>query len=187
VSKLTSFFRSLRIGKVLAVFLAGILLVVTTACNSGDVRGARPDNLPVQAGGANNPAKGGGDGYTNYKTSTDPKANTSSRGDRADLPSFSGQLIAAGNVESNASDLIYPGSGATDTDNPNIGPVGPAEEDVLKETIPAQPQPIVNRTDPNTKILEKAGEAFKDSARFLEDTAKTAGNRPEMQSNPTRH
>jgi hypothetical protein len=41
----------------LTVFLATVVLFVSTACNTGDMRGARPDNPPVQAGGANNPYK----------------------------------------------------------------------------------------------------------------------------------
>ena len=109
---LTNFIKKVRLGKILTVFLAGIALFFMTACNSGNVTGARPNNPPVQAGGANNPYKNGGDGYTNFKASSDPRVNSETvnkERDRADLQLISHQLIAA-NIESDASDLLYPGS-----------------------------------------------------------------------------
>lgn len=105
VKQFSNLLKKLRLRQILTIFLVGVALFINTACNSGDVRGARPNNPPVQAGGANNPHKGGGDGYTQYKTSTDPRANTSSiSGDRdvATLPSE--QLIAT----ARNSDLLYP-------------------------------------------------------------------------------
>ncbi len=88
MNTVTAFFKRLRIGQFLTVFMAGVLLFTSTACNAGDVRGARPENPPVQMGGMNNPHKGGGDGYTNYQMSTDPKVNQSpakAEKNRADL------------------------------------------------------------------------------------------------------
>ncbi|HEY9875410.1 MAG TPA: DUF6658 family protein, partial [Candidatus Obscuribacterales bacterium] len=64
MEKLTNLLKKLRLRQILTIFLAGVAIFVTTACNSGDQLGARPNNPPVQAGGANNPHKGGGDGYT---------------------------------------------------------------------------------------------------------------------------
>ncbi|MEW5857264.1 MAG: DUF6658 family protein, partial [Cyanobacteriota bacterium] len=72
---LTAFFKKLRLRQILTVFLAGALLIVTSACNNGDSLGARPQNPPVQMGGNNNPHSNGGDGYTNYKMSTDPNVS----------------------------------------------------------------------------------------------------------------
>ena len=69
------FFKKIRLRQVLTVFLAGVLLVISTACNSANAQGANPINPPVQAGGANNPYKGGGDKYTDLKMSTDPKVS----------------------------------------------------------------------------------------------------------------
>lgn len=113
---LTNFIKKVKLGKILTVFFAGIALFFMTACNSGNVTGARPNNPPVQAGGANNPYKNGGDGYTNFKASSDPRVNSETvnkeRNNRADLQLVSHQLIAA-NIESDASDLLYPGSGIT--------------------------------------------------------------------------
>ncbi|HEY9672393.1 MAG TPA: DUF6658 family protein [Waterburya sp.] len=76
MKKLMAFFKQLRLSQLLTAFLATVVLFVGTACNSGDVRGARPDNPPVQAGGANNPYKAGGDTRTNYNLSPDPKVSS---------------------------------------------------------------------------------------------------------------
>lgn len=96
MKKLTVFFKQLRLSQILTVLLATVVLFVSTACNNGDIRGARPDNPPVQAGGANNPYKNGGDTNTNLKLSPDPKVSSeSAQSNRADLQIISNQLIAA--------------------------------------------------------------------------------------------
>ncbi|MBF2000664.1 MAG: hypothetical protein IGS38_08085 [Synechococcales cyanobacterium M58_A2018_015] len=63
-----SWLRSFRWLRVLTIVLAGTLVYLTTACNSGDLQGARPQNPPVQLGGQNNPYKQGGDSYTQFKS-----------------------------------------------------------------------------------------------------------------------
>jgi hypothetical protein len=103
MKKLTVFFKQLRLSQILTVFLATVVLVVGTACNSGDVRGARPDNPAVQMGGGNNPYKNGGDTNTNYRMSPDPKVSGKAN-NRADLQINSNQLIAA------TKGLQYPGA-----------------------------------------------------------------------------
>ena len=65
MKNLIAFLEKVRIRQILTVFLAGVLLVISTACNSGDVNGARPNNPPVQMAGKNNPHKSDGAGYTN--------------------------------------------------------------------------------------------------------------------------
>jgi len=168
VDRLFSFFKKLKLRQILSVLIVGAALFLTTACNIGNMQGARPQNPPVQLGGNNNPHKGGGDGYTNYRMSTDPAVNKSNRqGDRANLPFSFEQLIANGEIESNASDLLYPGSSATETRNPDIGPV---DSDILKreaQQVPARRQLSINRNDPDAKILERTGAAFKDASGFL--------------------
>ncbi|MBD1910789.1 MULTISPECIES: DUF6658 family protein [unclassified Leptolyngbya] len=72
MQRLRELFQRLSLARVLLVALIGMLLITTTACNTGDVRGARPDNPPVQMGGNNNPYKSGGDGYTGFKATEDP-------------------------------------------------------------------------------------------------------------------
>lgn len=182
MKKLTNLFRKLPLRQILTVFLAGVLLFVSTACNSGDQLGARPDNPPVQAGGANNPHKGGGDGYTQYKMSTDPSVNSNT----AKPGHASSQLISHQLIAANASELLYPGSGVTNTKFPEIAP-GSKQTLNPSEQLPAQRQPSIERSDPNAKILERVGEAFKDAGSFLNDKADEAGARPEMQANPARN
>ncbi|MEG4273548.1 MULTISPECIES: DUF6658 family protein [unclassified Microcoleus] len=82
----------------MTVFRAGVLLFTSTACNAGDVRGARQENPPVQMGEMNNPHKAGGDLYTNYQMSTDPKVNQSpakAAKNRADLSIIGDRLLAS--------------------------------------------------------------------------------------------
>lgn len=178
---LTAFFKKLRLGQVLTVFLAGVLLIFTTACNNGDSLGARPQNPPVQMGGNNNPHSNGGDGYTNYKMSTDPNVSkTANPRDRADLQILSNQLIATSNSE-----ILYPGA-----ETP-AGRAAKEKELPIKTSedfeFPGERQPVINRSDPNTRILESIGEEFKEASSFIKDKSDEAGQRPEMQSNPALH
>lgn len=188
MNRILSFFKKFRLGQILTIFIAGLALFLTTACNSGDIRGARPENPPVQMGGQNNPYKRGGDSYTQYKTSPDPnvqRPGTDSQ-PHAGLPVAIEQLIASSNIESNASDMLYPGSDATSTANPDIGPRGQQDFARQAKQIPAQRQPIVDRSDPNTKILEKTGQAFKDASEFIQDTFEDVQENPapRQQLNP---
>jgi len=51
VNKLTAFFKKIRLRQVLTVLLAGVLLTISTACNSANVQGASPNNPPVPGNG----------------------------------------------------------------------------------------------------------------------------------------
>lgn len=184
---LIDFLKKVKVHKILTIFLAGIALFFMTACNSGDVTGARPNNPPVQAGGANNPHKNGGDGYTNFKASTDPRVNSqtpSKDRNRADLQLLSHQLIAA-NIESDASDLLYPGSDATSTKTPNVGPRGERELEKSVNQIPEPRQGVINRSDPDAQILERVGETFKGASAFIKDKFEQP-TEPELQVNPAK-
>jgi len=72
MQRLREIVQRLAIARIFLIALLGVLLITTTACNRGDLRGARPNNPPVQAGGQNNPYKQGGDGYTQYNMTEDP-------------------------------------------------------------------------------------------------------------------
>lgn len=176
MNNLADFLKQLRLGKILAAVLATFVLFTTTACNnpSNDL-GARPQNPPVQMGGSNNPYKGGGDGYTDYKMSTDRAATNK----RASLGN--GQLIAT----SGGTELQYPGtedSGATGAGR-NQDKI---RQEMVKDAqrIPAEPQNVIDRSDPNERILEKTGQAFQDASSFLKDSGKEAVDRPLVQPNP---
>lgn len=183
MKNLVTFVRRLPLRQILTVFLASVMLVVTTACNNGNEMGARPNNPPVQMGGNNNPHTKSGDGYTQYKMSTDPQVKKA-QGDRADGQLVAPQLIAA-NIEGNAGDILYPGKNASSTANPTIGPRGQQTLQKQTQQFPKQRQTVIDRSDPNEKILESIGEQFKESSEFLNDTGDAAVQRPEMQPNPS--
>ena len=82
--------RRLQIRKIVSALVLTMVLFVTTACNSGNEQGARPDVSPVQLGGQNNPHKAGGDGMTQYRS---PANDSLLDKDNASLPSH--DLLAA--------------------------------------------------------------------------------------------
>lgn len=173
MKQVAAFFKKLRLRQILTVFLVGLTLFVTTACNTGNTQGARPNNPPVQAGGANNPYKNGGDNYTKYNQSTEAPE----KGNLSDLQLISGQLIAL----NNESKLNYPG---TDT-VPNTVP-----EITVKNANKPQPGGLIQR-EPNIgdrieDRLETVKEAIEDATSFLGNKADEASARPEFQPNPTR-
>lgn len=174
MKQIVAFFEKVQLRQIITVFLAGITLLITTACNTGDVQGARPDNPPVQAGGMNNPHKGGGDGYTQYKAS--PNASVNGERDRADLQLTYKQLVAANT--SADSGLIYPGSETAGAADRNATPSNPEQ---------ARPGGLIQR-EPNLgervgERLETVTEAFQDAGSFLKDKASEAQERPELQPN----
>jgi hypothetical protein len=176
---LVNFLKKLQLGKVLAVLFLGVTLLMTTACNPGDELGARPDNLPVQLGGQNNPHKMGGDGYTEYKMSTDPSVT---KGDQSSLMPSINQLIASSQVSEDGSGLLYPGSGNVESINSKDDFASPETQRKLNSPaqIPAVKQPIVNRADPDSRILEKVGQAFEDASEFILDPAENSSDRAKV-------
>ena len=121
------FFKTLQLRRVLTVFLAGFVLLLST-------------NLQVP----------------------------------------SNKLIADLSVKTNSSDLLSSGSNASETDHPDIG----ARQQTSLPDLPNRKQPVLKRSDPDAKILERVGESIKDSTSFLKDTAKSASARPEAKANP---
>lgn len=175
MNRLTAFLNKLRLRQVLTVFLAGLLLIVSTACNSADVQGANPGNPPVQAGGANNPYKGGGDKYTNSKMSK-------SGLDQANLQLNSPSIIA---TAVNKEVKLYPGA-----ETPEGRAYKEAELPIKSAKDFQQPEPggLIQREE---SVVERAqdrldtvGKAFQDASEFIQDKAGEAGNRPEAQPNP---
>lgn len=181
--QVVDFLKELRLSKVLTAFVLGIVLLFTTACNSGDELGARPNNPPVQMGGANNPYKAGGDGYTDYKMSTDRSVKNPS--DRASLIQPIDRLVAITNID-NPKGLQYTGPQGDEMAGKNTA-VDPRLQKKLMDPnqIPAVQQPVVTRTNPEFNALERAGESFSKANDFFEDMAENAPkNQPELKINP---
>lgn len=181
--RLTAFFKKLRLRQVLTVFLAGVLLIVSTACSGATTQGANPDNPPVQIGGNNNPYKSGGDGSADLKMSPDSEVNNEqakSGRDQANLQLNSLQLIAA----ADESVLLYPGAET---------PEGRAKKEagfpiITNESFTPKGGGFNQRNpDVGQKLetrVETAKEAFKEASSFVKDKADEAGQRPELKSNP---
>ncbi|MDM9380050.1 hypothetical protein QUB80_04970 [Chlorogloeopsis sp. ULAP01] len=173
MNSLTAFLKKLQIRQVLTVFLAGLLLIVGTACSKPYPNAANPNNPPVQAGGANNPYKNGGDSYTNLKMSKSGRDQASSQ--------LNTQLIATTNSE----ELLYPGAET---------PVGRAYKEgelpLKSERDFQQPEPggqIQYESNVGERVkgrLETVKEAVEEASGFLKDKADEAGARPELKPNP---
>jgi hypothetical protein len=160
--------QSIPLGRLLTVLFASALLFFTTACNNGNEVGARPNNPPVQAGGQNNPYKGGGDGYTQYKTApADPTARNAS--DQASSKAVPGARIA--NHPNGMDGLQYPGEEKAKSSESVNDFVSPERQRALQDPgqFPAQPQPVFDRSDPDAKLLEKVGQTFKDASEFVRE------------------
>ncbi|MBE9190078.1 hypothetical protein IQ230_06825 [Gloeocapsopsis crepidinum LEGE 06123] len=182
MNRLVETIKKLKLRQILTVLLAGILVVFSTACSPGDVRGANPDNPAVQAGGANNPYKGGGDAYTDYNLSPDTKVNnkTAKSGRNQASVQFNEQLVAT-----NDSEILYPGAETPEgrLSKESQLPVKTAED--FKQ--PASGGLIQRDPDLGKRVekrLEKVQEAFGEASEFVGDKANEASRRPEATSNP---
>ena len=149
------------------------VFLLTTACNSGDEVGARPNVSPVQMGGQNNPHKAGGDGMTQYRSPAND-SNLSKETDRASLPTAL-YLAAANNSktsyptnDSQVEGLLYSDSKraeSLDSVDEFVSPQRQAE--LLDPTkIPAEKQPAIDRSNPDNQLLEKIGQMFDDAGDF---------------------
>ncbi|XGV98566.1 MAG: DUF6658 family protein [Leptolyngbya sp. BL-A-14] len=154
---LVAFCKKIRLGKLFTVLAASFVLLLNVACSNGNAVGARPNNPPVQMGGQNNPHKAGGDGYSEQQMSTDPAVT------KRDRASISGQLVASLNADRSFSESRSQGKNAASSVSGN------AMRDTMKEAkqIPEQPQEVIDRSDPNAKILEKTGRTFKEASKHL--------------------
>ncbi|MBH8562605.1 hypothetical protein I8748_10510 [Nostoc sp. CENA67] len=165
---LKSLWKRLPVRQILTVFLAGIFLIVSTACSGANAQGANPQNPAVQAGGANNPYKGGGDKYTKYRESASLQPNL--------------QVLIATN---NQSEILYPGAET---------PAGRVEKQrelpLITEENFQKPEPgnlIQNEPELGTRVkerLETVKEAVQDASGFLKEKGNEASSRPELQKNP---
>jgi hypothetical protein len=181
VNRLIAFIKKLRLRQVLAIFFVSILLIANTACSGANAQGANPNNPAVQAGGANNPYKGGGDKYLNQRMSVDAEVNNH-KGDQSTLLLNSQPLVAYSNRES---EILYPGA---ETPEGRI-----YKEDnlpIVTQKSFEQPEPgglIQNSPDVGTRFRERINAvqgAFGEASEFLKDKSAEASARPELKRNP---
>lgn len=178
------FLKKIRLRQILTTFLAGLLLIVSTACSGANAQGANPQNPAVQAGGANNPYKNGGDKYGNYRMSTDPKITNPKANQGRDEASLqpSSQLLIATNKESK---MLYPGA---ETPAGRINKE--AELPIIADKDFREPEPgglIQNESNVGDRVqdrIETVKENVEKASGFLKDKADEASSRPELQKNP---
>ncbi|MEH2249003.1 DUF6658 family protein [Nostoc sp.] len=176
------FLKKIRLRQILTIFFAGLLLIVSTACSGANAQGANPQNPAVQAGGANNPYKNGGDNYTNNRMSTDPKITNPKANQGRDQASLqpSSQLLIATNRES---EILYPGA-----ETPGGRVQKEAELPIITDKDFQQPEPgglIQDKSNVGDRVkdrLETVKEAVEEASGFLNKS--DAGTRPELQKNP---
>jgi hypothetical protein len=183
VNAVTAFLKKLRLRQILTIFLAGLLLIVSTACSTGNAQGANPQNPAVQAGGANNPYKNGGDKYTRSPDSKVTNLKNNQGRDQASLQPSS--LLIATNVGNRDSEILYPGA---ETPAGRINKE--AELPIITDKNFQQPEPgglIQDEPSVGTRVkerLETVKETVQEASGFLKDKADEAGARPELQKNP---
>lgn len=178
------FLKKIRLRQIVTIFLAGLLLIVSTACSGANAQGANPQNPAVQAGGANNPYKNGGDNYTNNRLSTDPKIANPKANKGRDQASLqpSSQLLIATNRES---EILYPGA---ETPAGRINKE--AELPIITDQDFQQPEPgglIQNEPKVGDRIqdrIETVKENVEKASGFLKNKGDEAAARPELQRNP---
>ena len=179
---LIAFWKKLQLRQIVIVFFASFLLIASTACSGANDQGANPQNPAVQAGGANNPYKNGGDKYTNNNLSTDPKVNNTkaNKGDQASIQP-SGQLLIAANDKSK---ILYPGA-----ETPQGRAYKEGELPIITEKSFRPESGGLNQRNPDLgerlkDRLEIVQEEVKDASGFLKEKADEANARPELQKNP---
>jgi hypothetical protein len=179
-----AFSKKIRLRQILTIFLAGLLLIVSTACSGANAQGTNRQNPAVQTGGANNPYKNAGDNYSNYRMSTDPKIANPKANQGRDQASLqpSSQLLIATNSQS---EILYPG-GETPPDRIDKE----KELPIITDENFRQPEPgglIQNEPNVGDRVkdrLETVKETFEEASEFLTNKADEAKARPELQPNP---
>jgi hypothetical protein len=172
--------RILRFARLLLTLSMGFILLLTTACSSPTLEGARPDNPPVQMGGNNNPYGGSGDGYehSGMKTEAPTQRNVSALpAEQAVVPGQPRLRLVSNSLthslaSENEAKLPYSGTGI---DNEGVYKVDLAESEAKRQEaqqIPKEKQYIVDRSDPNAKILERSVQAFRSASEFLNERSR---------------
>ena len=171
-----SSFKKLNLTRILIIFVTAIALFLTNACSSNENMTAssqdRPNDIPVQMGANNNPYTMGND--TNGKpVAPSNYGNQAYKQQHSDasLLHFS-KLVATSVAGQDTSDLLYESS---DQRQGGFDDTRPTQDRAYQpETIPSQPQPNINRTNPNEKIMEGIGRQFTEASKFLTDGVQPA-------------
>ena len=162
MASIRSQLKQLRIRRLFTTVALGIVLLLNVACSSGSVQATRPGQPSMQMTEGKSAGKA-------VKSSIEQQARKASK-----------STADGRDVKVNASDMSYRGSDVPQSSNPDIGPV----QQTSLPPLPNPKQPMIDRADPNSKVLERAGEAIQSASAFLKNTAESASARPESQANP---
>lgn len=171
MKEIFAFVKSLNLQKVLIVFVAGMFLFLSTACSNENMtadRQSKPNDIAVQAGANNNPYTMGTDSHGDYV----PPSNYGNRAysnnqhsDASMLPNFN-QLVATSVAGQDTSGLLYETS--EQRQGGRVHETRSAQNSAYQPApIPAERQPIINRTNPDEHIMEGIGKQFKEATEFL--------------------
>lgn len=173
-----SFFKKLNLHKLALVFIAGFALLLATACSNNDnlqaSRKEKPNDIPVQMGANNNPYTMGSDTQGNPVSPSD-YGNQAYKRQHSDassqIPGFN-QLIASSVAGQDTTGLLYESS---DQRQGGIDDTRPTQERAFQpENSPSRRQPVIDRSNPNEKIMEGIGRQFTEASKFLTDGVQPA-------------
>ncbi len=177
MERMISFFKQLNLPKLVMVCCAGFALCLSTACSNPNLSATnptQPNSTPVQMGANNNPYTMGNDSHGEPVAPGDygnqaykqPQSNAASL-----LPGFS-TLIASSTAGQDTTGLLYESAdqregGSNETRRDQSQAYKP-------EAITARPQPVIDRSNPDEKIMEGIGKQFTEASKFLTDGVQPA-------------
>lgn len=177
MKSIISFLKKINLTKIIIVFVAGVSLLLSTACsNDANAKAAyqsRGNGVPLQGGANNNPYTMGADtkGEPVSPSNYGNQAYKKQHSDASVLPGFN-QLVASSVAGQDTTGLLYE---SQDQRQGGINDTRPTQKSAFKpETVPAERQPSINRTNPNEKIMEGIGRQFTESSKFLTDGVQPA-------------
>lgn len=178
MERMISFFKKLNLPKIAIALVAGFALLVSTACSGESSmqtsRQEKSNNIPIQMGANNNPYTMGND-TNGQPTSPSNYGNQAYKKRMSDASSQIARfnpLIASSVAGQDTTGLLYE---SADQQQGGIDNTRPTQEQAYQsEGIPSRRQPVVDRSNPNEKIMEGIGQQFTEASKFLTDGVQPA-------------
>jgi len=187
MERIAAFFKKLHLQKLAVVFVAGVALLLATACSSQDMQASRQNrsnDIPVQAGANNNPYTMGNDskGEPAFRSEQAKRSFSKQQSDASISNKY--RLVASTVSKNDESDILYQ---SAEQEKRGLDKSRPAQSQAYSpETIPARRQPNIDRSDSNENIMENIGDQFKEASEFLKDDLKSSVNNAKSRTVPSR-
>jgi hypothetical protein len=182
--------RKFNLHKVVIIFIAGLALLMTTACSANENTTAsikdRPNDIGVQMGANNNPYTMGTDtkGEPVSPSNYGNQAYKNQQSDASTLLGFD-RLIASSVAGQDTTGLLYE---SADQREGGVDDRRPTQAKATQpEGFPESRQPIINRTNPDEKILEGIGKQFTEASKFLTDGVQPSVESAKIKTNTGRN